>query len=214
MNAAKMIAMMGRGARRFVGAAGGLQVSTGNVPIPYPAGSRVGDLAFVFLNNNGSPGTLSTPGWSSVTPPGVGGDIFWKRLVLADLTATATITLLGGNSLYTMVFRGYAASTNRTNQGLAINNGTTSRTWTGFTKGAGCKAILIFMAGNVSTPMLVTAPVMANATYDPAAGNSTGQYKVRILYNLEPSQYVDGTGIAETYGSGWNQVALAAFALT
>jgi len=213
MSAAKFIAMMGRGSPRFIGAAGGLQGATGNIAIPYPAGTRAGDFAFVFLNNNSSPGTLSTSGWSSLAPSAVGGSLFWKRLVADDLTATGTVTA-ASNNFYTLVFRGYVAASNRTNQGVASNNGTSSKSWTGFTKGTDPRAILLFLIGDTSTTMTVTSPFMANATYDPAAGNSTGQYKVRILYNLVPAQYVDGTAVAETYGSVWNQVALIAFALT
>lgn len=211
MSAAKFI-MLVRQARRFVGSAGGLQ-STGNIPIPFPVGTRAGDLAFVFVNNNGSGGTVSTTGWTSVTPSGVGGRLYRKRLTTPDLTATANISS-PYNSLFAVVFRGFSSAELGTNQGVPTNDGTTSRTWTGFSKPAAASGLTFFMFGSGSSPMTITSPAMPGGVYDPPGGNpATGQYKLRTIYNFYPSQYVDGTGITESYGSGWAQITLMAFSL-
>lgn len=211
MSAAKFI-MLVRQARRFVGSAGGLQ-STGNIPIPFPVGTRAGDLAFVFVNSSGYGETVSTTGWTSVLVPGVGGSLFYKRLTTPDLTATANIST-SHNSLFSVVFRGFSGAILGANQGVTTNDGTTSRTWTGFSKPAAASGLTFFMFGNGSSPMTITSPAMPGGVYDPPGGNpATGRYKLRTLYNFYPSEYANGTGIAENYGSGWTQIALMAFSL-
>lgn len=196
----------------FVGAGGGGQ-SAGDIPIPWPPGTGAGFLGFVYVNNNGSPGSLSTAGWTeSAIGVGTGGRFFWKLLVTADLTATAAMTNGPAlNTLYCWVFQGAAGARNLTTQGVPLNDGTTSRSWTGVTKGADCRALLFFMSGNVSTAQTITAPSLASAVYYPLAGNSGGQYPVRLKYDLVAPEYVDGTAISESYGSGWTQLTMAVF---
>jgi len=200
----------------FVGGSGGLQGSTGAIPIPFASGTAPGDLVFVIISNAASGGgTVSTSGWGHVSTTGTGSEIYSKIVDATDIaTATASITDASpNNTLYALTFRGFASTTNLSNQGVTSNDATTSRTWTGVTKGASCNGLLFIMAGDVATTMTITSPAMASGAYG-AGANSTGFYRIRAFYDFTTSEYADGTGIAETYGSGWNQLDMVVFKLS
>jgi hypothetical protein len=198
----------------FVGASGGLQGASGAIPIPFPSGTAAGDLVFVYISNNGAGGTVSTSGWTQATfSSGSGADVWWKIVNATDIaTATASVTSASpNNTLYALAFRGFASASVLSNQGVGSNDSTSSRSWSGATKGGSCHGLLFLMDGNSSTAFTITSPAMASGAYYPGGSNSSGLYKVRAFYDFTVSEYTSGTAIDETYGAFWDQIDIAVF---
>jgi len=200
----------------FVGA--GFTTTGAVVTIPWAPGVRAGDSGFVQTFRNSSAAAPSTSGWSFIGPSFFGGAIYWKdEIDAADLTATVDLASGSGNDFALAVaFRGFTGISNLTNQG-DTTGGADSKAWTGVTKSASCRALVLFSgaAGNGGGLLTVTSPVMAGlktANSSPFDSNASTN---ACFYNLTPSQYVDGTAVTITgYTTGYSQRFFAAFELT
>lgn len=193
----------------FIGTSSASTVGTGSYAIPWPIGTVADSLGFYYYYSNlGGAGAPSTSGWSSAS---LGlGTVYWKILVAADLTATIT-TDGSFNTVTTYVFGGFSLGTVGTNQNVTVNDGSTSRSWSGFTKSVSARGLFFLMQVQpAAIDPTITAPVMASALY---TGPRAGFYPTRGLYNFTASEYPNLDPISETYGPGWDVISLAVFNL-
>lgn len=218
--AARMISAMGQGFG-FIGSSFDGSPSAGATLIDWPVGTMAGDMALIWSNDDGNTPTISTSGWDDTPIPTFGGSVRTKILSAADLSATIDITNATASFVLVFVFRGFAEANALTVQAEQNTVGGNTKNWTGFTKGANCRAFLIFYGASASgagigAPLDFDAPTLSNAQVGFGGSWQAGNIaRAQALYDLTPGDYANGTTITVIgYGADWDQRALVAFELT
>lgn len=176
--------------------------------VALPAGSQVGDICFIIVTDNGGTPTIAGAGGSGWARTEVAttssASCFAKKLTAAEITGPIIVGCTASPILCT-VFQGADGFNLLTSAGTTQNT-STSQNFTGTTKGAAARAIVIhtFNISGSAAVMAVSAPTLANLAYAPTSADAQGSagaasYECRTAFDVYPAEYVNGTTI--TWGN-------------
>ena len=161
------------------------------------SGAAAGNLAIIIVSNS-TGGFPPTPaGWTSLggyTWPvySYNDTAFIKVLSAGDIsTGSVTLTALNTDSTVQILF--YAGATTAAVVGSAATSSTTV-TIPGFTKNANCKGIVLYC----TTRQTVASPSAPGTAVNRIANFASANFKSRADDILNPSNYVDGSGLPYT----------------
>jgi len=175
-----------------------------------PAGSKVGDLAIVIINNSSNGAPTLPGGWtitSLVNPWALFGyhDFLGQKVLDAGDIAAGTVLAnsLGGDGIITiLVYRGVDHALVTATKRTSVDNNLSTTTIPGFTKSATCRALLFYCCTRQPNLTLVSPSGAGFAKrLDNYWINGGTNFKTSIDDMLNVGYYTNGTNVVYTGGA-------------